>query len=68
MKKTSPQFTSVGGYLAPRLSECGISSVFGVAVDYDPGILEAAISQPGRKWVSTATEQGAGYAANGYAR
>jgi TPP-dependent 2-oxoacid decarboxylase len=68
MKKTSPQFTSVGGYLAHRLTECGIGSVFGVAGDYELGILDAASSQPGMKWVGTTTEQGAGYAANGYAR
>jgi TPP-dependent 2-oxoacid decarboxylase len=68
MNKTSPRFTSVGGYLAHRLAECGISSVFGVAGDYNLGIVDAVISQPGMKWVGTATEQGAGYAANGYAR
>lgn len=68
MKKTSPQLTSVGGYLVHRLTECGISSVFGVPGDYNLGILDAVISQPGMKWVGTATEQGAGYAADGYAR
>ena len=68
MKKTSPQLTSVGGYLTQRLAECGISSVFGVPGDYNLGLLDAVISQPGMKWVGTATEQGAGYAADGYAR
>ena len=62
MKKTSPQLTSVGGYLTQRLTECGISSVFGVPGDYNLGLLDAVISQPGMKWVGTATEQGAGYA------
>jgi TPP-dependent 2-oxoacid decarboxylase len=68
MEKTSPQLTSVGGYLLHRLAECGIRSVFGVPGNYNLGILDAVMSQPGMKWVGTATVQGAGYAADGYAR
>jgi TPP-dependent 2-oxoacid decarboxylase len=68
MNKASPRLTSVGRYLAHRLAECGIGSVFGVPGDYNLGILDAITSQPHMDWVGTATEHGAGYAADGYAR
>ena len=61
-----PQLTSVGGYLTTAARRCFINR-FRRSADDNLGLLDAVISQPGMKWVGTATEQGAGYVADGYA-
>jgi indolepyruvate decarboxylase len=60
--------TTVAGYLLSRLTEAGVVSVFGVPGDYNLGLLDALTSRPGMAWIGMATEQGAGYAADSYAR
>jgi indolepyruvate decarboxylase len=65
---TTPAMTTVAGYLLTRLTEAGVISVFGVPGDYNLGILDAITGRPSMAWVGMATEQGAGYAADSYAR
>src|SRR6516165_3848701 len=65
---TTPAMTTVAGYLLTRLTEAGVISVFGVPGDYNLGILDAIAARPSLAWVGMATEQGAGYAADSYAR
>jgi indolepyruvate decarboxylase len=60
--------TTVADYLLTRLSQAGVISVFGVPGDYNLGILDAIAARPALAWQGTATEQGAGYAADSYAR
>ncbi len=64
----APAVTTVAGYLLTRLAEAGVISVFGVPGDYSLGLLDAIADRPGMEWVGMATEQGAGYAADSYAR
>ncbi len=59
---------TVAGYLCRRLAELGVISVFGVPGDYNLGLLDAITARRDMAWVGTANEQGAGYAADGYAR
>jgi indolepyruvate decarboxylase len=64
----APAATTVAGYLLTRLAEAGVISVFGVPGDYNLGLLDAITARPSMEWVGMATEQGAGYAADSYAR
>jgi indolepyruvate decarboxylase len=64
----TPAMTTVAGYLLTRLTEAGVISVFGVPGDHNLGILDAIADRPSLAWVGMATEQGAGYAADSYAR
>jgi indolepyruvate decarboxylase len=64
----APAATTVAGYLLTRLEEAGVISVFGVPGDYNLGVLDAITARPSMAWVGMATEQGAGYAADSYAR
>jgi indolepyruvate decarboxylase len=64
----APATTTVAGYLLSRLAEAGVISVFGVPGDYNLGLLDAIAGRLDMAWVGTATEQGAGYAADSYAR
>jgi TPP-dependent 2-oxoacid decarboxylase len=64
----APRITTVAGYLLTRLAEAGLRSVFGVPGDYNLPILDAVAERPGLAWIGMATEQGAGYAADSYAR
>jgi len=64
----APGTTTVAGYLLTRLAEAGVISVFGVPGDYNMGLLDAIVARPDLGWVGMATEQGAAYAADGYAR
>jgi indolepyruvate decarboxylase len=59
---------TVADYLLTRLSQAGVISVFGVPGDYNFGILDAIAARPALTWQGMATEQGAGYAADSYAR
>ncbi len=64
----APRITTVAGYLLTRLAEVGLASVFGVPGDYNLGLLDAIADRPDLAWIGMATEQGAGYAADSYAR
>jgi TPP-dependent 2-oxoacid decarboxylase len=64
----APRITTVAGYLLTRLAEAGLISIFGVPGDYNLPILDAIAARPGLAWIGMATEQGAGYAADSYAR
>src|SRR6516164_8976860 len=64
----APRITTVAGYLLTRLAEAGLRSVFGVPGDYNLPILDAVAARPDLAWIGMATEQGAGYAADSYAR
>ena len=64
----APGITTVAGYLLTRLAEAGLASVFGVPGDYNLPILDAIAARPDLAWIGMATEQGAGYAADSYAR
>ena len=64
----APRITTVAGYLLTRLAEAGLASVFGVPGDYNLPILDAIADRPDLAWIGMATEQGAGYAADSYAR
>ncbi len=59
---------TVAGYLLSRLAEVGVVSVFGVPGDYNLALLDAVGDRPGMSWIGMASEQGAGYAADSYAR
>src|SRR6516164_159741 len=61
--------TTVAGYLLTRLYQAGVRTVFGVPGDYNLPLLDAvSAATPSMAWVGTASEQGAGYAADSYAR
>ena len=60
--------TTVAGYLLRRLTEAGVRSVFGVPGDDNLSLLDAIAGHQEMTWIGTATEQGAGCAADGYAR
>jgi len=64
----APRITTVAGYLLTRLAEAGLISIFGVPGDYNLPILDAIADRPDLAWIGMATEQGAGYAADSYAR
>jgi TPP-dependent 2-oxoacid decarboxylase len=64
----APRITTVAGYLLTRLAEAGLASVFGVPGDYNLAVLDAVADRPDLAWIGMATEQGAGYAADSYAR
>ena len=63
-----PATTTVAGYLLSRLGEAGVVSVFGVPGDYNLGLLDAVAGRPSMSWIGMASELGAGYAADSYAR
>ena len=60
--------TTVAGYLLTRLAEAGVVSVFGMPGDYNLGLLDAVTGRSSMSWIGTASELGAGYAADSYAR
>src|SRR5215468_8526828 len=60
--------TTVAGYLLTRLAQIGLASVFGVPGDYNLPILDVIAGRPELAWIGMATEPGAGYAADSYAR
>ena len=64
----APRITTVAGYLLTRLAQAGLISIFGVPGDYNLPILDAIAARPDLAWIGMATEQGAGYAADSYAR
>src|SRR3569832_375802 len=62
--KNSP---SIGEYLIQRLYDHGVRHVFGIPGDYVLGFYDL-VSRSKVKIVNTADEQGAGFAADAYAR
>jgi indolepyruvate decarboxylase len=61
------QGTTIGQYLIDRLSSLGVRHVFGIPGDYVLGLYKMLEESP-LQLVGTATELGAGFAADGYAR
>ena len=59
---------TVTDYLLTRLAQAGLASVFGVPGDCNLPVLDAVAGRPELAWIGMATEQGAGYAADSYAR
>src|SRR5438445_9813177 len=59
--------TSIGEYLIQRLNAQGVRHVFGIPGDYVLGFYEQLLHSPIRI-VNTCDEQGAGFAADAYAR
>jgi indolepyruvate decarboxylase len=59
--------TTIGQYLIDRLSQLGVRHVFGIPGDYVLGLFKMLEESPLRL-VGTATELGAGFAADAYAR
>jgi indolepyruvate decarboxylase len=58
---------SIGGYLIERLYAHGVRHVFGIPGDYVLGFFDLLVASPLRI-VNTCDEQGAGFAADAYAR
>ena len=58
---------SIGTYLIRRLHASGVRHVFGVPGDYVLGFFQQLVESP-LQVVNTCDEQGAGFAADGYAR
>jgi TPP-dependent 2-oxoacid decarboxylase len=59
--------TTIGGYLIERLQEQGVGHVFGVPGDFVLGFMRQLEASPLRL-INTSDEQGAGFAADAYAR
>ncbi len=51
-----------------RLAELGVSEIFGVPGDYNLQFLDHIVAHPTIRWVGSANELNAGYAADGYGR
>jgi TPP-dependent 2-oxoacid decarboxylase len=62
-----PAYT-VGDYLLDRLAELGVTEIFGVPGDYNLAFLDHIVAHPAIRWVGSANELNAGYAADGYGR
>jgi len=58
----------IGEFLLRRLSELGITAVFGVPGDYNMSFLEQLEERPDISWIGACNELNAAYAADGYAR
>ncbi len=65
--RSEPAYT-VGDYLLDRLAELGVSEIFGVPGDYNLEFLDHIVAHPTIRWVGSANELNAGYAADGYGR
>jgi TPP-dependent 2-oxoacid decarboxylase len=59
---------NVGGYLIQRLYDHGVRHVFGVPGDFVLGFYQQLIQSNKLKVINTCDEQGAGFAADAYAR
>jgi TPP-dependent 2-oxoacid decarboxylase len=59
---------TVGDYLLDRLAELGVTEIFGVPGDYNLEFLDHIVAHPDIRWVGSANELNAGYAADGYGR
>ncbi|QUR68881.1 alpha-keto acid decarboxylase family protein [Mycobacterium spongiae] len=66
-RPADPAYT-VGDYLLDRLAELGVTEIFGVPGDYNLKFLDHIVAHPDIRWVGSANELNAGYAADGYGR
>ncbi|WP_028584588.1 alpha-keto acid decarboxylase family protein [Desulfogranum mediterraneum] len=60
--------TNVGEYLITKLHQCGIRHMFGIPGDYVLGFYDLVEKNPLIELINTSDEQGAGFAADAYAR
>nr|WP_243443985.1 thiamine pyrophosphate-binding protein [Asaia prunellae] len=60
--------TTIGGYLAKRLTQIGVSHHFAVAGDYNLVLLDQLLAQDGLEQIYCCNELNCGFAAEGYAR
>ncbi|KAM7463938.1 hypothetical protein LguiA_032059 [Lonicera macranthoides] len=60
--------STLGGHIARRLVQIGVSDVFSVPGDFNLTLLDHLIAEPGLNLVGCCNELNAGYAADGYAR
>ena len=66
---SGPQrMVSVGGYLAERLHQLGVTDVFAVPGDYNLALLDELLKDERLAMIGCCNELNAGYAADGYAR
>ncbi|MDT9684607.1 thiamine pyrophosphate-binding protein [Streptomyces sp. TRM76323] len=66
--RSSKTGETVIDHLLYRLSGVGVNHLFGVAGDYNLPVLDRVLAHPKVKWIGTASELGAAYAADGYGR
>lgn len=59
---------TIGDYLLDRIAELGITEMFGVPGDYNLHFLDHVVNHNKLRWIGSANELNAGYAADGYAR
>lgn len=59
---------TIGDYLLDRLAEVGLTELFGVPGDFNLKFLDHVVAHDKIRWVGSANELNAGYAADGYAR
>ncbi|MFJ6699507.1 thiamine pyrophosphate-binding protein [Streptomyces sp. NPDC091272] len=59
---------TVVDHLLDRLSALGVRHVFGMAGDYNLKVLDRVLDHPDVRWIGTASELGAAYAADAYGR
>ena len=59
---------TVGAYLGRRLEQLGIGHLFGLPGDFNLALLDELLAATRLRWVGSANELNAGYAADGYAR
>ncbi|KAF9468575.1 thiamine diphosphate-binding protein [Collybia nuda] len=62
------QKITIGNYLLTRLTQLGVTSMFGVPGDFNLGFLDLVEDHPTINWVGNCNELNAAYAADGYAR
>ena len=67
-EKSSTRETTIGGYLIERLHAQGVRHVFGIPGDYALGFYDQLSKSKLVRVVNTSDEQGAGFAADAYAR
>lgn len=62
------QQTTVADHLISRLRSVGVGEVFGVPGDFSMPFMDVLEARPDISWIGCASELGAAYAADGYAR
>ncbi|MFK8844964.1 alpha-keto acid decarboxylase family protein [Streptomyces sp. Ac-502] len=60
--------STVMDHLLDRLNAVGVRHLFGLPGDYNLALLDRVLAHPGVRWVGTASELGAAYAADAYGR
>ena len=60
--------TTVGAYLLNRLKALGVGHIFGIPGDFVLGFNKMIEDTPDIEFINTCDEQGAGFAADAYAR